>query len=142
MNKSILTIAAMATGLAAGAPAMAQDWRGNDRGYGYENSYRGDWRGDWRRDNRLASICSGQRADRIADKIRHEADEGDIGRRTASDLLDRVRNTSRDAREACRRNDWAMLRNVADRFERIDQNLRYAEANYRDRDRRYTGYRW
>lgn len=133
MKKIILAIATLAVGTAAASPAMAQDWRGQGYNNGYNNGYGG---GYGYRDG-AARICNGDRAHQLEAQIRQEEREGDIDRGTARYLHRMVDQAESQQGRACRYGDGYQIRELAQRFDSIAQQLRHEQREGRRWNGRY-----
>jgi hypothetical protein len=104
--------------MAIGQAAQAQSWGvyiGNGGGYGQTRHYWGD-------DDRLVrSVCSGQRANSLEDRLRHEEEEDEIDPDVARRIHWEIDRLEGKQRHECEEGDWRAIREISYRFNRIGQ---------------------
>lgn len=123
--RKVLIAAILGAGLFTSASANAQSWGiyiGN--GGEYAPRYR-----QFDDDDRLArSICSGQRAHSLEDRLDHEEDEDEIDEDTARRIHSTIDRLEDRQRHECAEGDWPAIRDIAFRYDRIGQWIN-AEAH-------------
>lgn len=126
-----LTIAAALavslTGLAGSA--QAQSW-GQDK-YGWQNRGYG-WNGG-------GQDCSPRRAYALEARLDREWRQGNIDPRTARRIKDQIDKLEAKQDHECREGDWREVREIADRYDRIEQWIDRESQSYRYRR---GGYGW
>lgn len=127
MNKAI-AFALIAAGLFTGQAAQAQSWGiyvgSDDRHYPAYDPYRDD--------GMIRSICSGQRAYSLENKLRHEEYEDEIDPGDARRIHSEIDRLEDKQRHECDEGDWRAVRGLAYRYDRIGQWID-AEAHGYDR---------
>lgn len=116
--------------LAMGTAAQAQSWGvyiGNGPGYGPP---RHGWGGD---DRMVRSVCSGERAYRLEDRLRHEEDEDEIDPREARRIHGTIDRLEDRQRHECAEGDWRSIRDISFRYDQIGQWIEGAAHGYRGR---------
>lgn len=121
MHKLGTTIVLLA-GFMVSPSANAQSWGvyiGNGpRNYQGPGYYQSDRRFGWN-DGRINAVCSGQRAQMLEDRLRHEDDEGEID----DDDLDRIHGAIDRLEDKqdheCREGDWRGVRNISYQYDQI-----------------------
>ena len=129
MSKAIWVIGMIAANLAAVSPACAQAWHWQiGGGWGQVD---GDGRGQRYEPDELADrLCSGERAHRLEARINHELEEGDIDPGAARWLHQMVDRNEEYQRSACRTGNGWQLRDVARRFDWIEQRTSMEEGGH------------
>ena len=122
-DMKMLRIALAGVALVAGGAANAQGWGqsygptyGDMRGYGGGYDDRDD---DGDRD--ASYICSGERAERLEQRLRHERDEGEIDRDTARRIHATIDRLEDRQRHECDEGDMRAIAGISDRYDRIEQ---------------------
>ena len=117
MQKVLGTVAVLA-GLMTGTAAHAQSW-GVYFGNGNPQPYAARWYGDDER--QMQFICSGQRSHMLEDRLRHEVDEGEIDPDKAERMHAAIDRQEDGQRRECAEGDWRAVRDIARRYDRINQ---------------------
>lgn len=135
MGRSRVLLAVLAgTAATVGTAAQAQSWGvyvGNGPGYG---GYRQGWSGGWGGDDRvMRSVCSGERAYRLEDRLRHEEGEDEIDPRTARRIHRAIDRLEDRQRHECAEGDWRSVRDIAIRYDQIGQWIDGEAHGYRER---------
>ena len=133
-SKAVLakTMLVLLAGTAAvmGSAAQAQSWGvyvGTGPGYG---PYRQGWGGD---DRMMRSVCSGERAYRLEDRLRHEENEDEIDPRTARRIHGAIDRLEDRQRHECAEGDWRSVRDISVRYDQIGQWIDGEAHGYRGR---------
>lgn len=128
-SKALLVVLA-GTAAVMGSAAQAQSWGvyvGNGPAYG---PYRHGWVGG---DAMMRSVCSGERAYRLEDRLRHEENEDEIDPRTASRIHGAIDRLEDRQRRECAEGDWRSVRDISYRYDQIGQWIDGEAHGYRER---------
>lgn len=80
----------------------------------------------------VRSVCSGQRAHSLENRLRHEQDEGEISNRVADRIHFAIDRLEARQRHECDEGDWRAIRDIAYRYDRIGDWIRNeAHGGYR-----------
>lgn len=104
--------------LVGGTAAQAQSWGvyvGNGPGYGRG---RHGWGGG---DGMMRAVCSGDRAYRLEDRLRHEENEDEIDPRTARRIHETIDRLEDRQHRECAEGDWRSVRDISYRYDQIGQ---------------------
>lgn len=133
LSKALLGVLA-GTAAVTGTAAQAQSWGvyvGNGPAYG---GYRQGWGGGWGGDDRMMrSVCSGERAYRLEDRLRHEEAEDEIDPRTAGRIHAAIDRLEDRQRHECAEGDWRSVRDISFRYDQIGQWIDGEAHGYRGR---------
>lgn len=112
--RKFVSAALLGAGLLVSAPATPQDWSP----YGGDN-HDHDYRGDDDEDELAQTICSGDRAQELEERLRHQEDEEEMDGREVDRIhraIDRLED--RQHRE-CATGDLRAIDEIAFRYDRI-----------------------
>lgn len=117
------TIAFAAAALAPAAPATAQTYGGVTLSFG-SNGHRwypryNDYYDDT--DGVTQSVCSGERAEQLENRLRHEVDEDEIDDDDADRIHNAIDRLEVKQRHECDEGDRRAIRDIAYRYDRIGQ---------------------
>jgi len=122
--RQMLQIALAGVALVVSGSANAQGWGlsyGNS-GYGYERGYGGGYYDrDDDGDRNANYICSGQRAQQLEQRLRHEREEGEIDGDTARRIHANIDRLEDKQRHECDEGDDRAIAGISDRYDRIEQ---------------------
>lgn len=130
MRKLLISlVAAAGTTLAAAAPAAAQYY---PQSYGYNGYGYGGYRGyaGYGMDTRVQSVCSGQRAIALENRLRHEQREGEMNPYAAARIHQAIDQLEDQQRRECAEGDWRSIARIGSRFDRIGQWIESAAHGY------------
>lgn len=114
-----LLVTAMMTGGAAHAQSWSVTIGQGPAWQGYARPTPADW-DDWRGQRQAGWICSGERAHRLEDRLRHEVDEGDIDPDTAARMHGAIDSLEDRQRHECAEGDWPSVARIGWRYDRIE----------------------
>lgn len=118
--RKYVTIAMLSAGLLACRSANAQSW-GLYIGNGGTPAHYRDDDDDDDNDGLARSICSGQRAHGLEDRLRHEVDENEIGDDEADRIHGVIDRLEDKQRHECEEGDRRAIGEIAYRYDRIAQ---------------------
>lgn len=114
--RTLMRVAIMAAGLSLGGAAQAQSWGVQ---FGYGRPTQADWQ-DWQGRRTVETVCSGQRAGMLEQRLHHEVDEGDIDPDTAGRIHEAIDRLEDRQHRECDEGDWRSIGRIAERYNGIE----------------------
>lgn len=128
--RKIAPVATLAAAVFMSSPAAAQQWGVYLGGGGYYPPG-----GRYGTDYLVYSVCSGQRAYTLENRLRHEEREGEIDEYSAARIHESIDRLEDQQRHECSEGDWRSIARIGRRYDRIGQWIESEAHGYRPWDR-------